>query len=149
MILVAAMVVCANATAQDDMHPSLSSKYWITVGGYYPDHSVSLSVEGANQIVNKEIHFEGAVDLSERKALLTAELGWQFDEKWAVTTQHFETERSRNFVLQEDIEWDDLIFEVGVDVSRAPTHPWPVSTFREKCLSLATTISDLARAYTE
>ena len=117
MILVAAMVVCANATAQDDMHPSLSSKYWITVGGYYPDHSVSLSVEGADQIVHEEIDFEGAVDLSDRKALLTAELGWQFGEKWSVTAQYFETERSRNFVPREEIPWDDVIFEDGVDVT--------------------------------
>lgn len=116
MVLVAAMVVCASATAQDDIHPSLGSKYWITVGGYYPDHSVSLSVEGANQIVDTEIDFEGAVKLSDRNVLLTAEFGWQFGEKWSVTAQYFETERSRNFVLDKEIEWDELIFEAGADV---------------------------------
>ena len=117
MTLVAAMFVCASATAEDDKHPSLDSKYWITVGGYFPDHSVSLSVDGAGQIFAEEIDFEEAVDLPDRKALLTAELGWQFAEKWSVTAQYFETDRSRNFVLQEEIEWDDVIFEVGVDVT--------------------------------
>jgi hypothetical protein len=57
------------------------------------------------------------VDLSDRKALWVAEIGWQFGEKWSVSAQYFETERSRNFVLQEEIEWDDLIFDVGVDIT--------------------------------
>lgn len=117
ILLIAAMVACASASAQDNIHPSLGSKYWITFGGYYPDHSVSLSVEGVNQIVNQEIDFEGAVGLSDRTPLLTAEFGWQFGEKWSVTAQYFETERSRNFVLDEEIEWDDVIFEVSADVT--------------------------------
>jgi hypothetical protein len=113
--LVAAMVICASAIAEDDVHPSLTAKYWFGVGGYYPDHSVTLSVEGTNQSINEEFDFEGAVD--DRNALVTAEFGWQFGEKWAVSAEYFETERSRNFVLQEEIEWEDIIYEVGVDAS--------------------------------
>jgi hypothetical protein len=115
--LLATLLLCANAMAQDDVHPSLTSKYWINVGGYYPDHSVTLSVEGADQIIDEEINFEGSVDLSDRKGLWTAEFGWQFGDKWSVTAQYFETDRSRNFVLQEELEWEDLIFEVGVDIT--------------------------------
>ena len=115
--LVAAFAASAGAMAQDDIHPSLNSKYWVEVGGYYPTHSVSLGVEGSNDIIDSQIDFEAAVDLSDRKGLWIAEIGWQFGENWAVNAQYFETDRSRNFVLQEQIEWDDLIFDVGVDIT--------------------------------
>ena len=115
--LVAALTASASAIAQDDIHPSLNSKYWVEVGGYYPTHSVSLGVEGGREIIDSQIEFEGAVNLSDRKGLWVGEMGWQFGENWAVNAQYFETDRSRNFVLQEEIEWDDLIFDVGVDIT--------------------------------
>jgi hypothetical protein len=115
--LVATLAASASAMAQDDIHPALNSKFWVDVGAYYPTHSVSLGVEGSNDIIDSQIEFEGAVDLSDRKGLWVGEIGWQFGEKWAVNAQYFETDRSRNFALQEEIEWDDLIFEVGVDIT--------------------------------
>jgi hypothetical protein len=117
LALAAALTASTGAMAQDDIHPSLNSKFWVEVGGYYPKHSVSLGVESSNDIIDSQIDFEGAVDLSDRNGLWVAEIGWQFGEKWAVNAQYFETERSRNFVLQEEIEWDDLIFDVGVDIT--------------------------------
>lgn len=113
----AATFVCASALAQDDIHPALNSKYWVGLGGYFPEHTLTLSVDGTDQIKEKEIEFGRAVDLSDRKGLWLGEFGWQFGEKWSVTAQYFQTKRSKNFTLNEEIEWDDLIFKVGVDIT--------------------------------
>ncbi len=115
--LVAALAATASAIAQDDIHPSIDSKVWVEVGAFYPKHSVTLSVEGGNSTIVGQIDFEGAVDLSDRKALWVGEIGWQFGEKWSVSAQYFETDRRRNFMLQEEIDWNELIFEVGVDIT--------------------------------
>jgi len=117
LVLLAALAASASTIAQDAFHPSLNSKIWFGVGAYYPTHSVTLGIGGSSPIPGDEIDFEGAVDLADRKGLWVAEAGWQFGEHWAVNAQYFETDRSRNLVLQEEIEWDDLTFDVGVDIT--------------------------------
>lgn len=116
-VLIAAIFVSGSAVSQEDLHPSLNSKYWVDIGGYYPEHSVTLGVEGPDPIFDGRIDLEGSLDLTDRKGLWNLEIGWQFGEKWSVAAQYFETNRDEQFVLEKEVEWDDLIYEVGVGIS--------------------------------
>jgi len=116
MALVATLLISASAIAQDNVHPYFDSKFWVEVGGFYPTHSVTLSVEGPNPIFDDDINLEGTVGLRDREGLGIGEIGWQFGEKWAINAQYFQTSRNRQFVLENEIEWKDVIYEVGADV---------------------------------
>lgn len=45
-----------------------------------------------------------------------AELGWQFSPKWALALQYFGSDRNSNQTLDEQIEWQDAVYDVGVNV---------------------------------
>ena len=111
-----ALAAPAHAQDQDTLHPYLSSKIWLDVGAYYPNYSFSARVDGALGRIGDEIDLNASLDLADRTALLTAELGWQFGEKWAISVQYFKANRSRRRILDETIPWGDLSFEIGADV---------------------------------
>jgi hypothetical protein len=43
-------------------------------------------------------------------------MGWQFSPKWGFALQHFESERSASRTVSSPIEWQDLVFDVGVQI---------------------------------
>jgi hypothetical protein len=117
MALAATLLISASAFAQDNVHPYFDSKFWVEAGGFYPTHSVTLSVEGDAPIIDDDIDLEGSVGLRDREGLFIGEVGWQFSEKWAINAQYFETSRNRQISLQREIEWEDVIYEVGANIS--------------------------------
>jgi hypothetical protein len=117
MAMVAALMVSASTFAQDSIHPYLDSKFRLSVGGFYPTQSVTLSVEGPNPLFDGDFDLEGSVGLRDREGLWIGEFGWQFGEKWAINAQYFQTSRNRQFVLQKQIEWKDIVYDVGADIA--------------------------------
>ena len=115
-VFFAALSAPALAQDQDTLHPQLSSKVWLDVGAYYPDYSFSARIDGVLGGIGDEIDLNANLDLADRNALLTAELGWQFGEKWAISVQYFKANRSRQRTLDTTIPWGDHSFEIGADV---------------------------------
>ena len=115
MLAVVVLLFATNAAAQS-RHPFQDRKFWVDVGIFYPEQSVTLTVDSDILGENLPISFEGDLDLSERNGLPDIELGWRFGEKWSVSLQYFETERTIRRTLDEEIEWDDVVYEIGIDV---------------------------------
>lgn len=57
--------------------------------------------------------FESSVGVDDKPKLFTIEAGWQFTENWSLRLQHFSSERSGSRIIDETIEWQDLLFNVG------------------------------------
>ena len=113
ILLVSILSACPAALA-DDVHPFMGSKYWLSLGVYYPNHEFALSVNGSVLGISDEFEFGGKVD--DRAALFSGEFGWQFSDNWSLALQYFETERSDRYTAEEQFQWEDLIFDVGVDI---------------------------------
>lgn len=99
------------------MHPIMSSKYWINVGVYFADHDFQASADGTVAGKNNEFDFERAFDLDAGPDLFTAEFGWQVTDNWGLAMQYFRSERNGSRALAESIEWEDVTYEVGVDLA--------------------------------
>ena len=120
----AVMAVCvlvASPAIAADTHPLMSSKYWVNVGAFFAGRDLDVTVNGGLGRVSKKIDLESAAGVNDQADIFTAEFGWQFGEKWDLTLQHFESDRNSGKVLSKSIEWNDLVFDVGVNVELATT----------------------------
>jgi hypothetical protein len=102
--------------AEDDVHPLMNSKYWGNIGVYFSARDFDASASGSIDGVTRAIDFESRTGLDDRPDLFMAELGWQFASDWGLALQYFESKRSASKTLTETIEWQDLVFDVGVRV---------------------------------
>ena len=118
--LVALIVVVPGLTAaEEDVHPLMTSKYWGNVGVYFSARDFDASATGSIGGFTRGIDFESRAGLGDQPDLFMAELGWQFSSDWGLALQYFESERSGSKTLTESIEWQDLVFDVGVSVEAA------------------------------
>jgi hypothetical protein len=101
--------------AQDrsDVHPSLTKKYVLDLGVFFPDRSFKINVDGSIAGANPNIRFEDEFGLNRSDEVFAIDFGWRYGKKWSLLTQYFESSGSRSAILDEDIEWKDVVFEQG------------------------------------
>lgn len=106
----------ASAQESGNVHPQLRSTWWIDVGAFYPDRKFTLSAEGNVSGDNDEYEFDQQLGLSERDPLFEAQVGWQFGDKWGVAVQYFNSSKDARRTLSDEVEWEDVVYEVGAEV---------------------------------
>jgi hypothetical protein len=118
--IVASALLVSSAGAQE-IHPLMSSKYWAKVGAFFAARDVSLSAVGSAGPdpgpATYLIDFDSETGLDDRSDLYILEFGWQFGEKWDLALQHFRSSRSSQKELAREIEWEDVVYEAGVNVN--------------------------------
>jgi hypothetical protein len=121
MVGLAFALMSAPTIAQEsgDVHASLTSKFWLSLGIYYPKREISIGVDGTVDNDDRLVDIGAAVDLDERDPLPNAQFGWKFGEKWSLNLQYFSSDHSSSRTLDEVVEWEDDVYEVGADVSVA------------------------------
>ena len=103
----------APVLAQDsqDYHPALSDRFLLSAGGFWPDKSLKIRVDGTEP--EEEIDFEEDLKLSDREATWAVNGRWRFGEKWSLFGQYWTVSDSGGAALEEDIEWGDVVFKEG------------------------------------
>ena len=99
------------------VHPFLSSRYSIQLGGFFPTHNVRLRVDGSAGIEGTDIDFDETFDMRRGGRTLAMEFTWRFGKKWSARMQYFNVDQTEKAVLEEDIEWGDEIIEAGSSVT--------------------------------
>lgn len=117
-ILLTCMLMVAGHTFADpqevrDVHPILTDKFVLGAGIFFPDRDFRIHVDGNTAGINPDIDFENEFGLSKSDEVFALEFGWRFGKKWSLLTQYFEASGSRTAVLDEDIEWRDVVFVAG------------------------------------
>ncbi len=101
------------AADTNGVHPYLSDTFFIDVGGFFPDRRFGLRVDGSAGEVHEEFEFDEAFGAKKADQLFSFQFAWRFGEKWHLFSQFFESSSSSSWVLEEDIEWEDVIFQSG------------------------------------
>ena len=101
------------AAESDDLHPYLRSGFSLDLGAFFPDRKLDIRVNGSLAGINDEIDFDEAIRLGNADETFAAELSWQFRGKWSLVGQYFKSTDSIRVVLEEDIEWGDVVFGAG------------------------------------
>lgn len=110
--------VAFPATAQDDVHPELGARYSLDVGMFFPERSMTL---GANlqDPGSRSVDFGGEFDLDKKDQTGEIDLHWRFGEKWSLTAQHFQASGTGRTELEEDVEWNGVVFARGSNAEAA------------------------------
>lgn len=109
-------VLSLPAEAQSEVHPYLTEKFALDVGVFFPSRRVTLSVDGPVSAAGEDIDFEESLGLKKSDEMLSLNLGWRFGEKWQLGGQYFRSSGERGKSLQEDVEWNDIIFGQGTGI---------------------------------
>ena len=104
------------AEAQDSVHPYLTDKFALDLGIFFPERRVELGVDGPVSAAGEDIDFEETIGLKKSDEVFSLNFGWRFGEKWQLGAQYFASSGERGKVLQEDVEWNDIIFGQGTGI---------------------------------
>ena len=110
------LTTLATPAGADELHPMMSSKWWLTAGIFYADRDFDASAAGRIGGGSAQIDLEGVLGLDDTTDLFMGELGWQFGRNWGIALQYFRSSRSNSKVLEDSFEWQDNIYEVGARV---------------------------------
>jgi len=119
LILVALFVggtMSLAAEAQDSVHPYLTEKFTLDLGIFFPERRVSMSVDGPVIAAGEDIDFEETIGLKRSDEVFSLNFGWRFGEKWQLGAQYFASSGERGKFLEEDVEWNDIIFGQGTGI---------------------------------
>jgi hypothetical protein len=116
-VLFMAGVQPSYADDPSDIHPSLTNKFSLDFGVYYPDRQVSISA-GSTLGRDKEwVDYQGELNHETSDETFSMNFGWRFGERWQLSTQYFDSSGSKQAVLDEDVEFNDIIFKEGSSVT--------------------------------
>ena len=101
------------AEDSEGLHPYLESGFSLDLGIFYPDRELDLRVNGTISGINDEIHFDEDFQLGNADNIFSAEASWRFRGRWSVIGQYFKSTDTKRAVLDEDIEWGDVVFGAG------------------------------------
>jgi hypothetical protein len=97
-----------------EKHSILINKYKFGIGLFYPSKSIDIGADGS--FPNDDIEFSEAFGFRNSETTLFLSFDWRFSKKWKLSTEYFGLKNAGKGVLQEDINWDDLIFKEGTNV---------------------------------
>lgn len=107
----------SHAADTSGVHPYLSDTFFVDLGAFWLDRRLKLNVNGSAGEVHDPIEYEEDVRLKKADRVFSLEFGWRFGEKWRLVGQHFESSGDTSWVLEEDIEWEDVVFLTGTNAS--------------------------------
>ncbi len=101
------------AAESEDLHPYLERGFSLDLGIFYPDRDLDLRVNGSITGINDEIDFDKRRQIKKSDDLFAVELSWRVRGRWSIVGQYFKSTDSTRAVLEEDIEWGNVVFGAG------------------------------------
>ena len=110
----------AAAQEQGGVHPQLDSTFTVDIGLFYPDREARLRANGSTgSIIGPApyVDFASELKLGQSDETFAAEFGWKFGKRWSFLMQYFDSRGEGRVTLQEEVEWNDVIFLTGTNVA--------------------------------
>jgi hypothetical protein len=107
----------ALVLAQTDVHPFLADKFYVQAGAFFPQIDFGASVDGSIDDSNPEWDFSEQFGLSQEHQVGAAEFIWRYGERWSLRMQYFSVDQTDTATLQRDVEWGDVTFLAGTNIS--------------------------------
>ena len=105
------------ADEQSGHHPYLTERFFVDLGVYFPDRELAIRVDSPSGGPGDEIDFQSEFKDTRSDDVFSLNFGWRFAEKWQLGAQYFESKGHQEEVLEEDVEWEDLVFGAGSSVA--------------------------------
>jgi hypothetical protein len=92
-------------------HPFLTDKFHLGIGGFWPQKSLQIQVDGSDPA--EEIDFEEDLGFDESESTTSLNFRWRYSKNWSLWGQYWAVDSEAGTILTEDIEWQDVIFKEG------------------------------------
>ena len=112
-LLLACGAHAVSAEALDDLHPLLGARVHVDIGPFFPDKRLRLGVDGSANVATPLVDFNEELGLKAADQTFSLDVGWRFASRWLLTAQYFESANNSAWQLDEDIEWEDVVFPAG------------------------------------
>ena len=124
--------------AQDyDFHPMISDNFTASLGAMKSSNSFQFRADplAVPDPFGEDIDFEDSLGVSGSSTFLNGQFRWKFGKarKWSLSAQYFSNNATGTSTLEEDIEWEGIIFREG--------------TFAEAGVKLAVTRAFIGRSF--
>ena len=96
-------------------HPFLSDKFHLGLGGFWPEKSFKIRVDGSDP--TEEIDFEEDLAYDESESTTSLNFRWRYSKNWSLWGQYWVVDSEESAILTEDIEWKDVIYKEGTFAS--------------------------------
>lgn len=106
-LLAAALLLPAAALAEGE---SQSNKYFVMVGGFWPDIDTSVRIDGNGGRIGTQLDFESDLGLDDRDALFTAGAGMRIGKRHYLDLLYFDLSRSSGHEIERTINVGDQTF---------------------------------------
>ena len=109
----------ALAADSKEPHPWMDSRFILEVGIFYPERLARLTAQGSVDVSlpSPNQDFGSQVSLSQSDSTFSAEVGWRMGDKWTMRMQYFDSRGASTAALDEDIQWEDLTFLAGTNIT--------------------------------
>jgi hypothetical protein len=111
MAIFAFAAIAQEANHSTAYHPFLSDRFHLGIGGFWPDKSLEVSVDGSDPA--EEIDFEEDLGYSDSGSTPSFNFRWRYGKKWSLWGQYWGLDSEESVVLEKDIEWEDVTFKEG------------------------------------
>ena len=105
-----------SATESKKQHPILSDRFIFNGGLFIPTKTFQLAIDGASE--NELIDVTEDFDFNRSESIFAGNFMWRFsrNKKWSLSVEYFGVKSNHNITLEDDIEWEDVTYPVGVEV---------------------------------
>ena len=101
-------------TDVEEKHHLLTDKFLFEVGLYTPFKTIKISANGSSK--DDLIDFNEKFDVSDSQTTLFLNFNWRFARMWSVSAEYFSIKNTNSTKLEEDITWEDIVYNAGIDV---------------------------------
>jgi hypothetical protein len=107
-VLCAGLLLTAMAHAQSEQPEG--NKFFVGVGGFWPDVNTTVRVDGNGGVIGTKLDFESDLGLDDRKALFTGLASWHIAKRHYLELMYFRLARSGTHDIDVDIRFRDKVF---------------------------------------
>jgi len=98
----------------ENKHPLLANRLILYAGVYSSTKGIKVGVNGASD--NEIIDFSEKADFDENEITLFLNFNWRFARMWTLSAEYFGVKNGISKSIDEDIEWEDQIFNGGAGI---------------------------------
>lgn len=109
------LTASASSLCAQEYHPYLTDTFHVSGGAYISKSDFKFRADGT--IPGDEIDFDEALGVDDSHTTPSLTFRWNFGEKWSFWGQGWKTDSSGTAILTEDVNWEDLTFREGSNVT--------------------------------
>lgn len=136
-LIVAAIVVLAAAgPARAEIPGDVPDKVRLSFGGIAAETYTDAGLASTSAGVGASVNFEDIFNLPVSKDTWRVELNWHMNKRQFMDFGYFELNRAGSRIIQQDVNWGNVTFNAGADVTAKFESNFPYVAWRYSFINL-------------